>query len=387
MGSEVCKNDVKLQITYHFINKQQGTYMKALVLKSRKSLKVMDVPMPTLSTGQVLVKVRQCGICGSDIRYFHGENPWAKQTLQMDIPNPPNIILGHEFVGEVVDAHDLKDKELIGKRVAVQTWSACGRCDSCRSGNENFCKETKHLGHGQGWGEMDFYPGGMAEFCPVFSQHVYELPENVTDEQATFLDPLTVALHAVDVAKPEVLNRVVVLGAGPIGIMIAQLSKVYGASEVFITDIADDNLSVASKLGIDHVLNVADSEQTITDLVKKQTKGSGVDRVFNTVGSQDSIVESLALLKNTGIVVLMATKKEEISFPALLLSGERTIKTSTNAMYRDFPRAIELLASGLVKVDPMITHRFNLSDGVKAFETAINKAKNQAIKIVLDCEL
>ena len=361
--------------------------MKALVLKSPETLEVMNVPSPNLSTGQVLVKVSRCGLCGSDIRYFHGENPWAKQTLQMNIPNPPNIILGHEFIGEVVEAHDSTDMELIGKRVAVQTWSACGRCDSCRSGHENFCKETKHLGHGQGWGEMEFYPGGMAEYCPVFSNHVHELPKNITDEQATFLDPLTAALHAVDVAKPEVLNRVVVLGAGPIGIMIAQLSKVYGAAETFITDIADGNLRVARNLGIDHVLNVVDSGQTITNLVKTKTKGLGVDRVFNTVGSQDSIVESLALLKNTGLVVLMATKNEEISFPALLLSGERTIKTSTNAMYTDFPRAIGLLASGLVKVEPMITHRFNLSDGVKAFETAINKSQNQAIKIVLNCEL
>ncbi|RLA38578.1 MAG: hypothetical protein DRR42_28535 [Gammaproteobacteria bacterium] len=361
--------------------------MKALVLKSPETLEVMNVPSPNLSTGQVLVKVSRCGLCGSDIRYFHGENPWAKQTLQMNIPNPPNIILGHEFIGEVVEAHDSTDKMLIGKRVAVQTWSACGRCDSCRSGHENFCKETKHLGHGQGWGKMEFYPGGMAEYCPVFSNHVHELPKNITDEQATFLDPLTAALHAVDVAKPEVLNRVVVLGAGPIGIIIAQLSKVYGAAETFITDIADDNLRVARNLGIDHVLNVADSGQTITDLVKRKTNGLGVDRVFNTVGSQDSIVESLTLLKNTGLVVLMATKNEEISFPALLLSGERTIKTSTNAMYTDFPRAIELLASGLVKVEPMITHRFNLSDGVKAFETAINKSQNQAIKIVLNCEL
>ena len=134
-------------------------------------------------------------------------------------------------------------------------------------------------------------------------------------------------------------------------------------------------------------MNVADSGQTIADLVKKKTNGLGVDRVFNTVGSQDSIVESLALLKNTGIVVLMATKNDEISFPALMLSGERTIKTSTNAMYSDFPMAIELLASGLVKVEPMITHRFNLNDGVEAFETACNKVQTQAIKIVLNCEL
>jgi 2-desacetyl-2-hydroxyethyl bacteriochlorophyllide A dehydrogenase len=233
---------------------------------------------------------------------------------------------------------------------------------------------------------MDFYPGGMAEYCPVFSNHVYEIPNNVTEEQATFLDPLTAALHAVDVANQVILHRVVVLGAGPIGIMIAQLAKVYGASETFITDITDDNLHIASNLGVDHVLNVADSTQTITGLVKTKTGGLGVDRVFNTVGSQDSIVESLSLLENSGSVILLATKNKEISFPTLLLSGERTIKTSTNAMYTDFPRAIRLLENGLVKVDPMITHRFNLLDGVKAFETAINKSQSQAIKIIFNCE-
>ena len=334
--------------------------MKALVLKSPENLEVMEVPIPTLSTGQVLIKVNKCGICGSDVRYFHGENPWAKQTLQKDVPNPPNIIPGHEFVGVVVEAHDVADLSLVGKLVAVQTWLACGRCHNCRSGHENFCKETKHLGHGQGWGEMDFYPGGMAEYSPAFSMHVHELPEDINDEQATFLDPLTAALHAVDVAMPEILNQVVVLGAGPIGMMIAQLAKVYGASETFITDISDDNLRIASNFGIDHVLNVASSKQTITDLVMTETNGLGVDRVFNTVGSQDSIIESLALLKNAGTVILLATKNKEISFPALSLSGERTIKTSTNAKYTDFSRAMGLLASGLVKVDPMITHRFDL---------------------------
>ena len=144
--------------------------MKALVLKSSKSLEVMDVPKPVLSSGQVMVKVSKCGLCGSDIRYFHGENPWAKQTLQMNIPNPPNIILGHEFVGEVVEVFDSTDENLIGKRVGIQTWTACGRCESCRHGQENFCRETKHLGHGQGWGEMES-PVRLVRDQPDRSRH------------------------------------------------------------------------------------------------------------------------------------------------------------------------------------------------------------------------
>lgn len=360
--------------------------MKALVLKSPENLAVMEVPVPSLMSGQLLIKVSQCGLCGSDIRYFQGENPWAKQTLQMNVPNPPNIILGHELVGTVVDAHDQRDRSLMGKLVAVQSWLACARCSSCRKGQENFCKQTRHLGHGQGWGDMAFYPGGMAEYCPVFADHVHELCDSISTEQATFLDPLTAALHAVDVAKPTILDRVAVLGAGPIGLMIAQICKAYGAAETFITDIAERNLAVARDVGVDHVLNVADSGQTMTEFIMSRSAGMGVDCVFNTVGSQDSICEGLGLLRNAGTLVLMATKDKEIRFPALMLSGERTIKTSTNAMCADFTRALGLLAQGTVKVDPMITHRFSLSDGVKAFEIACNRAQSQSIKIILDCE-
>jgi len=165
--------------------------MKALVLKSPENIEVMEVPRPQLSSGQVLIKVSKCGVCGSDIRYFHGENPWAKQTLGREIPNPPNIILGHEFVGSVVQVSDSCDEHLLGQRVAVNTFVTCGRCDFCRNGQENLCDNTKHLGHGQGWGKMDFYPGAMAEYCPAFSfsGQAYELPEHVTDEQATFMVP------------------------------------------------------------------------------------------------------------------------------------------------------------------------------------------------------
>jgi len=360
--------------------------MKALVLKSPENLEVMYVPVPLLSSGQVLIKVSKCGVCGSDIRYYHGENPWAKQTLQKDIPNPPNIIFGHELVGTVAEVHDKADKHLIGKRVGVQSWSTCGRCDYCRSGQENFCKQTRHLGHGQGWGKLDFYPGGMAEYCPAEAENVYELPENVTNEQATFLDPLTAALHAVDVAPPAVLDNAVILGAGPIGLIIAQIAKVFGAASTFITDISERNLEIASEVGVDYTLKIEDEGKSILEFVNEKLSIQGVDRVYNTVGTNESITESLKMLDVLGTVVLMATKEKDINIPALMLSGERTMTTSTNAMFSDFKRAIDLLASGMVNVNPLITHRFSLSDGVKAFEVACDKANTEAVKIIIDCE-
>ena len=360
--------------------------MKALVLKSSERIEVIDVPKPKLSAGQALIKVSKCGICGSDVRYFYGENPWAKQTLGRHIDNPPNIILGHEFTGLVHEVFDKSDNHLLGKRVGVNTFIACGRCSYCRNGQENLCNYTKHLGHGQGWGKMDFYPGGMAEFCPAFSSQLFEIPENITDEQATFFDPLIASIHAVDVGQPRPLDKVAILGAGPIGLLIAQLVKVYGATQTFITDIAAENIGIAEKVSVDYPLNISNGLTSIYDLVMDKTNSQGVNLAFNTIGTSVSILESLKILKKGGTLVLMASKEDEISFPSLLLSGERTIKTSSNAMYSDFSRVIELVSNKQVEVEPLITHRFGLSDGVEAFETACNKSKTGAVKIIIDCQ-
>lgn len=346
----------------------------------------MDVPKPQLKAGQVLVKVHECGVCGSDVRYYYGENPWAKQTLGREVPNPPNIIFGHEFVGTVVEVFDPIDLPLVGKRVGVNTFITCGRCTYCRSGQENLCDHTTHLGHGQGWGKMDFYPGGMAEFCPAFASQCYELPAHVTDRQATFFDPLIASLHAVDVGAPTMLDKVAILGAGPIGLLIAQFVKVYGAVLTFITDLSEENLRVAREVGVDHVLNVGQPGASLHDLVMQHTNREGVNLVFNTIGTEESIVESLRMLRKGGTLVLLATKDEEIRFPALLLTGERTLRTSCNALYSDFPRVIELVARHAVKVDPLVTHTFALSDGLKAFEIACDKAKSGAIKVVIECQ-
>jgi 2-desacetyl-2-hydroxyethyl bacteriochlorophyllide A dehydrogenase len=376
--------------------------VKALVLKTVEKLEVMDVPMPKLAPGLVMVKVSRCGVCGSDIRYFHGENPWAKQTLQKEIPNPPNIILGHELTGTVVDVHDESERHLLGKRVGINSFITCGRCHFCRVGLENLCRQTKHLGHGQGWGKMDFYPGGMAEYCPAFASQVYELSNRVSDEAATFLDPIIAAMHAVDVAGPKMLDDVAIQGAGPIGLLIAQMVKIHGARSIAISDVAEENLAVAKTFGADHAVNVASQErgrparisgagetpalQTLLDAVMQATGQRGVQKVFNTVGSSESISESLKMLAPAGVVVLMATKDPQITIPSLAISGERTVKTSSNALLSDFAKAVELLEAGMLNVAPLVTHRFPLSRALDAFAVACDKQGSKAIKIIVDCQ-
>jgi 2-desacetyl-2-hydroxyethyl bacteriochlorophyllide A dehydrogenase len=233
---------------------------------------------------------------------------------------------------------------------------------------------------------MDFYPGGMAEFCPAPASQVYELPDSVTDEEATFLDPMIAALHAVDVGGPKLLDRVAVYGAGPIGLLIAQFVKLQGAVQTFLCDVAEENVAAAKAVGVDVAVNVAGSEEDFLDVVLSEKEREGVHLVYNTVGSTESIEQSLRLLRKGGTLVLMATKEKDLHFRALALSGERTIKTSSNAMYSDFPRALELLAAREVKVVPLITHRFGLSQALEAFDVACNKATTGAIKIILDCQ-
>jgi threonine dehydrogenase-like Zn-dependent dehydrogenase len=360
--------------------------MKALVLRTVETLEIMDVPMPKLQPGLVMIKVARCGVCGSDVRYFHGENPWAKQTLQREIPNPPNIILGHELTGAVVDVYDESDRYLVGKRVGINSFTTCGRCRFCRVGLENLCRHTRHLGHGQGWGQLDFYPGGMAEYCPAFASQVYELTERVTDDQATFLDPIIAAMHAVDVAGPRLLDSAAIQGAGPIGLLIAQMMKLHGAKTVAVSDVAESNLEIAKTLGADQAVNVAGGKQNLLDAVMRATAGLGVQKVFNTVGTCESIRESLQMLAPAGVVVLMAAKDPEIALSSLMISGERTVKTSANALLSDFPKAVDLLEAGMLKVDPLVTHRFPLGRAVDAFAVACNKDKNKAIKVIIDCQ-
>ncbi|MCL5270330.1 MAG: alcohol dehydrogenase catalytic domain-containing protein [bacterium] len=361
--------------------------MKALVLKSPRNLAVMDVPKPRIGPGQMLVKVLKCGICGSDVRYYHGDNPWAKHTLGRDVPNPPNMVLGHEFLGVVAEVGDPADAPWIGKRVAVNSFLSCGRCSLCREYRENLCPDTRHVGHGQGWGAMDFYPGAMAEYCPAFSDYVFELPPWVTDDHATLLDPLIVAIHAAEVAGLKPLDRMAVLGAGPIGLLIGQVARVGGASWTCITDIGDDNIAVARQVGFDDAVRVPeDDNRALIDLVMAKTAGEGVHAVFDTVGSAESVAAALTILRKGGTLVLMAAREEEIRIPAHLLSAERAIKTSSNSRYADFPKAVEMVSRNMLNLEPLITHRFPLTQGLAAFDVAANKAASGAIKVVLDCQ-
>ena len=172
--------------------------MKAVVLRGPRDLVLADVPRPKLrDENHVLIRVQACGICGSDLRYWAGENPWALHTLGKHVDNPPNMILGHEFAGIVEEVNASRFEHLLGKRVGVQAFQSCGRCALCKAGHENLCKDTAHIGHARGWGDADYYPGAYAEYCPAWGDLVLPMEDHVTFAEEALRDILGVAVHAV----------------------------------------------------------------------------------------------------------------------------------------------------------------------------------------------
>jgi len=366
--------------------------MKAVLLKAPGELTVEEISTPRPREDEVLLRVEACGVCGSDVRYFHGENPWSKQTLGVSKVNPPNIVLGHEFAGRIVDVGHKSLRKRLGKRVAVLAYKACGECYHCRIGRHNLCAYVKHIGHSAGWDDLkqgEYNPGGMADFCRVWDAMAYQIADSISPAAATLLDGLAVAVHAANKVglngnrqtQDGELDSVLIMGSGAIGLLILQVARVFGVKSIIAADSHAKPLEIASQLGVDAVVNV--QQQDLEAQVMERTSGKGVNVAFDTVGSAETFIQSLRLLRRGGKLILLAVPSQEVSLDPSLLSGERVIMSSANNAYPCFPQAIELMENGKVKAEPIITHQYPLSDAMEAFQVAEAKEKNNAVKVVL----
>jgi 2-desacetyl-2-hydroxyethyl bacteriochlorophyllide A dehydrogenase len=276
------------------------------------------------------------------------------------------MVLGHEIGGYGLVGGEVQP-------VGCLAFRACGRCQACRTGNEQLCAATAHLGHGAGWEGQN--PGGMAEYCPVWSEHLYALPPTVTTEDATFLDGLAVAVHAVSLAGLFPGDRVLLLGGGPIGLLIAQTARALAAAAPTVTDVYDMPLECARELGLADTVNLAQPEREVPP--------GAYGAVFDTTGDRGAQELGLQALRPGGTMILMAGAAEGLALTPSTLAGERRLMTCSNHRYEDFEIALRLLASGQVQVRPMVTHRFDLDDAAKAFAVAANKVETGALKVIL----
>lgn len=355
--------------------------MKACVLVKPNELICKDIPRPIINHDEVLIKVMACGICGSDLRYLKGDNPWALHTLGVNTASPPNMVLGHEFAGIVCDVGEKKNEYLLNKRVAVEPYNTCGACEFCRTGRYNLCQNTIHIGHGAGWGEMDYYPGGMAQYCRSWATHVYELPDDVSFEKAVILDPLAVAVHAIGISKFKPGMTALVIGAGPVGLCLGAALKSYGCESLFTSEIIQSSLDSAMDFGTDYPINAMnfDMAETVSD----KTYGRGVDVVFDTAGTNNTFNQGLSCLSESGSFVSLTADSDKISFSMSDLSGERSIIVSANNLYGDFIEAVRIINSSKFDFSKMITHTYKIDDVYKGFDTLKNKDITHAQKVVI----
>ena len=356
--------------------------MKAIVLTKPKTLQLQDIPEPKMTdTNHVVVKVEACGICGSDIRYWAGENPWALHTLGKHLDNPPNMVMGHEFAGTVVKVNSKENQKWLGQRVGVQSYRVCGKCKFCTTGRENLCRDMIHIGHAQGWGKMDFYPGAYAEYCLGWADLLHPIPDHVSFPEAAMADILCVAVHVVGRANIYDGAAVLCIGGGPAGLSIAQVAKTQGAGEIFISDPSPVARGVISHFADFHIIETETID--VTEFIREKIGSQKCAAVFDSVGSEETLKLGLSLLEEAGTYVNLAVHNTPIGLNALALGSERTITTSSNAFYSDLKKAFKLLNSHQIDVNPWITHKFPLEGFDEAFDL-LTQSPKAAYKVVFE---
>ncbi len=358
--------------------------MKAVVLRKTEQLEVLDIPQPTLTAdAHVLIRVESCGICGSDLRYYQGENPWALHTLGVHKENPPNMVMGHEFAGTVVKANSTAFEHLVGQRVGVQSFRVCGECRFCRSGRENMCPNMFHVGHAQGWGEMDFYPGAYAEYTLGWGDFCYPLEPHVSCEEAAMADIICTAIHVVRKTRCYPGAAMLCIGGGPIGLAAAQVALLNGACEVFVSEPSEVCRSIAAQY--EGIQTIDPRDVDIRTYILDKNHGEKCAAVIDSVGTNDTLNAGLRLLEESGTYVNVALHETELQFNGMLLASERSMIVSSNSTNQDVKDAYELLNGSRIDVKPWITHRFGLNGYQQAFDLLLAPQK-KAFKVVFEPE-
>lgn len=346
--------------------------MKAGVFHHFRDIRFEDVEDVKLEKGDkfdVLIKVRAAGVCGSDIAHFIGAHC---DEL------PEGSVMGHELCGEVVETGGSVTNVKVGDRVGIEPLIGCGRCGFCLQGDYYLCSDLRHIGY--------YYSGGFAEYCKAPHEKVYRLPDNISFEEASTLDCYAVAVHGLHRVTVNVGDTVVVFGAGPVGLCMAQAVKAAGVKNIVIIDVIDGVLDVARKAGFEFALN--STETDVYKSVMELTGGRGADIVFDGAGGSapilDTAVKMLRARGTLGVIGMRGELKfdsvaahfKEIDIKYIFSYGYWDYKT-------EFEIALDLISSGKIDASRLITHKFPLKDIEKAFAAALDKKASNAVKVVL----
>ena len=349
--------------------------MQALLLSEYRKLELVSMDQPALGPTDVLVRVAACGICGSDVHGYDGSS--GRRV--------PPIVMGHEAAGTVVEVGPAVDAARAGDRVTFDSTISCGRCDACRSGQVNLCTNRRILGV-----SCDEFRqhGAYAEFVAVPQHILYPLPPELPFEHAALIEPVSVALHAVDRVTGGVgslLRRdalrgdeihqsqktpdpfcAVVVGSGMIGLLVIQALRVAGCGEVIAIDIDAGRLELARELGATHTIDSKTSDAI--SAVLKQTDGRGADVAVEVVGNAAAFDTAVRSVARGGRVGLVGNISPEVPLPLQIVVARELTLQGSCASAGEYPRAIELVASGKIRVAPLISALAPLAEGPHWFE-------------------
>ena len=327
--------------------------MKTVVLYGPKDLRIEDRPDPTIGPGEILLRVRAVGVCGSDVHtYAHGRiGPTVLQSP---------LILGHEFGGDVVQVADDVANVGPGDRVAVDPARNCMVCELCVKGHPNLCRDLHFCGL---WPD----DGALVEYMAYPARLAYPVPESVSYGETVLLETLGIAIHAADLAKLRGGYDVVVLGCGPVGLLLIQMARLSGATRIFATDVLDYRLEFARQCGATDVLNAGEADPVAW--IAAQTEGRGVDVAFEAAGAPETPSQAVEMTKHGGTVCLIGIPVDDrTEFRASSARRKGLTIKLVRRMKHTYPRAIALAQRGLVDLQPLLTHEFLLEQTGKAFE-------------------
>jgi (R,R)-butanediol dehydrogenase/meso-butanediol dehydrogenase/diacetyl reductase len=323
--------------------------MRAGVYLGPDTIKVQEWPVPTPTAGEVLVKMRYAGICGTDILIRRGKHPRVV---------PPRV-LGHEIFGAVVEACAPADAVWKpGTRVAVYPLISCGQCAPCREGASHVCDKLGLIGI-----DVD---GGIAEYVKALPDQLFGVPDSVSDEQAALIEPLSVAVHVVRTSSFRPGDTALVMGAGPIGNLIAQVLRASGARAVVVSEVKSFRREFVKRMGF---ATVDPSRDDLHDALRVATGERWVDRVYEATGAPGVYRDAVQACKVRGEITFVGLPKTapEVDVLNLVFKEIRTIGARVYER-RDYQVAIALLEGGAVDVEPLITDQLPLEDVEGGFQ-------------------
>ena len=337
---------------------------KAALFKGPGELEVREVSAPDLNPGEVLVRVRACGICGSDLNIFRRDPPIPKYWG------------GHEISGEIEEIGPGVEGLNAGERVSVAPLIPCGKCELCMAGLENICPDCVFISFNA--------RGGFSEFVVAPRENIYRLPDKMGFDEAVLLEPLADVLHSFKRAGDIAGKMIVVVGCGTIGLLTVVAAKALGAQKIIAIGKYGHQRRLSTLLGADAALGSADPG--IERLVIEALKGAKADLVFETVGGyeSESIAQSLNILRPGGTLMLSGVHYKTPNMNLKFLT-EREIEIKGTQRYRreDYAAAIDLYAKGAINGSLLVTHRVSLEDIMKGYSIAFDKDANSAVKVVV----